>query len=200
MSSLGDETRRDSTASDELPVSLIELSLGERSFCERVASGCILNRDLVQAAKINPRSREAMEARVLLHLDLGLWPEALSQRCHGALTPGDVVEIAEQWRRDARRPEPVVPRSDAPASDTLPLQRRQRRASPGDARIKILSALRSLTDNGEWGRNGDKIAKRAGVARSTCYRHLRTDRAVMRAMDVYRKQSRGRGPCSASDL
>ena len=74
------------------------------------------------------------------------------------------------------------------------------RGRPGDARIKIISALESLVSDGEWNATTREIAKRASVPRSTCYRILKNDQQVRKLMVEFRKQRLGRGPVRASQL
>ena len=73
------------------------------------------------------------------------------------------------------------------------------RNSPGDAKIKIVSALEALTNDGKWNKSNREIAKLAGVAKSTYHRLLKDDRQVKRVMAEYRKQRLGRGPSRASE-
>ena len=79
-------------------------------------------------------------------------------------------------------------------------QTKRMRLKPGDASIKIIAALDSLADRGEWKVSEKQIYTLAHVSRSTYYDVLNRDPEVQRAMKAYHAQRLGRGPLHANDV
>jgi hypothetical protein len=102
----------------------------------------------------------------------------------------------------ATAPAPPPGKDDKPAQPAVARSGRARpaRSKPGDARIKILSALESLAADGEWTKSNVEIAKLARVPRSTYHRVVNNDEQVKKVMAKYNRQRLGRGPSYASDL
>ena len=98
MSKLADALRL--ALADRDSISLITLSDAERSHLRKVTGlRTALNAGLVEAARVNPRSREIMKAHVWLAADMGCGPEDISRISGGALEPAVAAEIINEWRR-----------------------------------------------------------------------------------------------------
>jgi hypothetical protein len=85
--------------------------------------------------------------------------------------------------------------ASAPAAQAKPTQNRPaKRLRSGDAALKILAALRSLADRGEWNVSESEIIVRSGVSKSTYYSVLANDDEVKLALEEFKARRLGRGP------
>jgi hypothetical protein len=77
---------------------------------------------------------------------------------------------------------------------------RRPRLKPGEARIKILSALEMLANAGDWNRTDGRIADLARVPRPTYYRLSKVDELVKKVLAEFRKQRLGRRPADLEEI
>jgi len=76
----------------------------------------------------------------------------------------------------------------------------KRRREKGTAPLLLAAAIESLMERGDWGKSDEEICYLAAISRSTFYLLLKENQDIKKAISLYRKASRGRGPVRHGDL
>jgi hypothetical protein len=79
-------------------------------------------------------------------------------------------------------------------------QKTKTRARKGDAKLKIISALDSLVNAGEWGKTDPEIYRLAVVSRSTFSALVKRDELVRKHLEYYHNRGIGKRPPDPNDL
>jgi hypothetical protein len=93
---------------------------------------------------------------------------------------------------------PVSPSVVASANAPKPPARKRHKRT--ELELKIIAALESLANRGEWNAPVPKIISSAGIAKSTYYEVLKSSKKVQEKMDLYHSRRLGRGPSRRGDL
>ncbi|WP_148594222.1 hypothetical protein [Aquisphaera giovannonii] len=129
--------------------------------------------------------------------DLVSTPETISE-CNAILNI--MPDLRFYASRPATRDRDTRFHSDSPIPAPSDAPKRERRLKPGEAAMKIIAALDSLAQAGEWNVAEAAIIHRAGVKRSTYYKCLNRDDAVQKAMERYHDRRLGSGPVRSRDI
>jgi hypothetical protein len=124
---------------------------------------------------------------------------AIGLPCWGDIPPRYVVvpdDVARALLGAKETPDPEPESSARPDPADVPPGRQNQRArsSPGDSKIKVLAAIKALSDNGRWGLTDQEIAREANVTRSTFSRLRHEDSQVSRMYAYYQERTLGLGP------